>query len=84
MLLKLGVWLSTVLSSLSNQASFSSVPGHTSGRNAVLSRDTQRRDNTSPGEPATSLTWKTWVTAEIYNHIATSCLAADALVGCQV
>ena len=51
MLAKLGCWVSTVLSSLSNHASLSSAVGQMSGRSAALSSDTHRRDNSSPGEP---------------------------------
>ena len=58
MLLKFGWWFSTVVSSLSNQASLSSALAQTSGRRAIFSRDTHLLDNTSPGEPATSLTLK--------------------------
>ena len=56
MLLKFGWWFSTVVSSLSNQASLSSALAHTSGLRAIFSKDTHLRDNSSPGEPATSFT----------------------------
>lgn len=51
----------TLISSLSNHCSLSSDLAHMSGRKAVFRRVTQRRDSTSPGEPAVlvlSLTWK--------------------------
>lgn len=53
--------LTTVISSLSNHCSFSSALGHMSGLRAVFIRFTQRRDSSSPGEPATlavSFTYK--------------------------
>ena len=58
MLLKFGWWFSTVVSNLSNQASLSSALAHTSGLSAIFSKDTHLRDNSSPGEPATSFTCK--------------------------
>lgn len=51
----------TVISSLSNHCSLSSDLHHISGRKAVLRRFTQRRESTSPGDPAVlvlSLTYK--------------------------
>ena len=57
MLLKLGWWFSTVVSSLSNHANFSSVFGQKSGRSAIFRRATHRRDNISPGEPGLSFTF---------------------------
>ena len=45
--------LTTAMSSLSNHCSLSSALGHMSGLRAVFIRLTQRRDNSSPGEPAT-------------------------------
>lgn len=51
----------TVISSLSNHCSLSSDLDHISGRKAVLRRFTQRRESTSPGDPAVlvlSLTYK--------------------------
>lgn len=43
----------TVMRSLSNHCSLSSVRGHISGLRADFIRLTQRRDSNSPGEPAT-------------------------------
>lgn len=43
----------TVIRSLSNHCSLSSVRGHISGLRADFIRLTQRRDSNSPGEPAT-------------------------------
>ena len=60
MLAKLGWWFSTLPRILSNQASLSSEFGQTSGRRAVLSSTTQRRERSPPGEPVmddVSLTW---------------------------
>lgn len=45
--------LTTVISSLSNHCSFSSARGHMSGLRADFIRLTQRRDSSSPGDPAT-------------------------------
>lgn len=47
--------LTTVMSSLSNHCSLSSARGHMSGLRADFIRLTQRRDSSSPGDPATLL-----------------------------
>lgn len=47
--------LTTVISSLSNHCSLSSARGHMSGLRADFIRLTQRRDSSSPGDPATLL-----------------------------
>lgn len=52
--------LTTVISSLSNHCSLSSARGHMSGLRAVFIRLTQRRDSSSPGEPATLVLSFTW------------------------
>lgn len=56
MLLKLGWWFSTVVRSLSNQASLSSVFAQKSGRSAIFRSTTHFFDNISPGEPGLSFT----------------------------
>ena len=56
-----GLAPTTLISSLSNHCSLSSDLDHMSGRKAVFRSVTQRRDSTSPGDPAVlvlSLTWK--------------------------
>lgn len=68
--------LTTLISSLSNHCSLSSDLDHMSGRKAVFRRVTQRRESTSPGDPAVlvlSLTWKftfkpTFRCVHVYSH----------------
>lgn len=57
MLLKFGWWFSTVVRSLSNQASFSSVFAQKSGRSAIFRSTTHFFDNISPGDPGLSFTF---------------------------